>query len=187
MGELRYSSSGDEKSPSLQRINPISPFLHPTAWPLFWLLCIECAFLNLPITSCDILNFRYKRVHTFSPLPKYDEHWGVSAKRPHVTIVKGRRSKMTHYMSGVTYMAVLSASVKEATSWAAMPSPWDTRPKMDTHRILEQHVMLITHCLTPWSRASFRSQQTDTPTWAKWIQTLFTEDLSTYTQVFQVT
>jgi hypothetical protein len=30
-------SSGDEKSPSLQRINPSSPFLYPTAWPLFWL------------------------------------------------------------------------------------------------------------------------------------------------------
>lgn len=66
-----------------------------------------------------------------------------------------------HYMIGVTYMDVLSASVKEATSWAAMPSPWDTRPKMDTHRILEQHVMLITDCLTPWAEPfSEASRQT---------------------------
>jgi len=35
-------------------------------------------------------------------------------------------------------MDVLSASVKLATSWAAIPRPWDTRPTMQTHRILQQ-------------------------------------------------
>jgi hypothetical protein len=35
-------------------------------------------------------------------------------------------------------MDVLSASVKLATSWAAIPRPCDTRPTTQTHRILQQ-------------------------------------------------
>jgi len=35
-------------------------------------------------------------------------------------------------------MDVLSASVKLATSWAAIPRPCDTRPTTETHRILQQ-------------------------------------------------
>ena len=36
-------------------------------------------------------------------------------------------------------MDVLSASVKLATSWAAIPRPCDTRPTTQTHRILQQN------------------------------------------------
>ena len=36
-------------------------------------------------------------------------------------------------------MDVLSASVKLATSWAAIPRPWDTRPTTQTHRNLQQN------------------------------------------------
>jgi hypothetical protein len=36
-------------------------------------------------------------------------------------------------------MEILSASVKLATSCAAIPRPWDTRPAIETHRILQQN------------------------------------------------
>lgn len=149
MGEWRRcSSSGDEKSPSLQRINPISsPHCLATILAPMYRMCLpKFAHYIMWGTELPIQKGTYI-------LPPAQISWELKCQCVKATC-NNCKGETHHYMIGVTYMDVLSASVKEATSWAAMPSPWDTRPKMDTHRILQQHVMLITDCL--------RSQPTDT-------------------------
>jgi hypothetical protein len=76
-------------------------------------------------------------------LPSPQISWTLKCQRKEATCNNFKGKTQRNHMIVVTYMDVLSASVKEATSWAAIPSPWDTRPTMHTHRILEWNVILI--------------------------------------------